>query len=264
MNQFNTTAEAVALPTITRQMPRQPAPDLSVTGECLGMLEAMNAGNNQSFAALWKIYNALLSAWGDDLAMRVCTNAVLTCKWRPSPAELRELAARLESPTPTADAALTEVQVLIRRFGANAMQHPERPSVRVMGEPDFSHPLVESAVRRIGGWARICAGEAQYQEGGFDGAFRAVYERAESDFREQVAAALQQGIRPAELFPRYATFAESRLVQVPKVAPHPAPALPAGRLTPMPAKLRDMIARLGKRTESPALGYQEGDITRND
>ncbi len=233
-----------------------PRPALSVVGECLGMLEAMNAGNNQSFDALWRIYNTLLSAWGDDLSMRVCTHAVLTCKWRPAPAKLREIAARLESPTPNADAALTEVQTLIRRFGSNAMRHPERPSVRVMGEPDFSHPLVESAVRRIGGWARICAGEAQYQEGGFEGAFRAVYDRAETDFLEQVSVALQQGVRPAELFPRYAVFAEekrgdyseSRLVQS-KTAP---PLFPSERLTPMPAKLRDMIARFGKRTEVPA------------
>lgn len=223
----------------------------SIHDTCLGIIEGMNAGSGQSFDALWDIYDALLTAWGDTLARRVCTHAALTCKWRPSPAELREIAARIESPTPNADAALTEVQTLIRRYGANAAPHPDNPNVRVMGEPPFSHPLVGAAVRRLGGWARICAGEAQYQEGGFDGAFRAVYDRAEGDFREQVSAALQQGVRPPGLFPPYVPFAAARVVQ-PLPAPVQtllAPAVPQ-RLTPMPANLRDMIARFSQRTEA--------------
>lgn len=225
----------------------------SIHDTCLAIIEGMNAGNAQSFDALWEIYDGLLTAWGEMLAKRVCTHAALTCKWRPSPAELREIAARLESPTPTADAALTEVQNLIRRFGANAMPHPENPRVLIMGEPPFSHPLVGAAVRRLGGWARICAGEAQYQEGGFDGAFRAVFDRAADDFREQVAVALQTGIRPAELFPCYVPFAEAR-VTAPMVQNVPRlPPAPAKPLTPMPAHVRQLLSRFGAKSESTAL-----------
>lgn len=175
--------------------------------QCLALLEGMNAGNGQSWEAQWKLYDLLLSRWDEATTRRTVEWAVFHCKWRPSVAELREIAANLCAPVPTADEALEELRTLIAEFGRYAAPHPDYPErfpyMAGPGIPVFTHPLIESTVRRLGGYIAICDGEAQYQEGGLSGAFRAVYNRAAESWRDRVADALMTGDRPSLLFDTY-------------------------------------------------------------
>ncbi len=209
---------------------------LSAVDKCLAMLEAMNSGQGQSFTAMWDIYNLLLGQWGDVLSIKVCTHAALHCKWRPSPAELREIAAKLESPVPSADDAWSEVRSLVNQYGIHARPHPVRPTIRIAGPPDFTHPLIERVVRYCGGWEDVCDGKAQMQTGGLRGAFVATYTRTETEWVESVAKCLESQIRPAELFPVWKPFdisAAMVVVDTPRIvkaSDNPSlPALPVTR-----------------------------------
>lgn len=186
---------------------------------CLAVLEAMNAGSNQNFEAISVIYAGLLSSWGEELSSRVVKRAALHCKWRPSPAELRETAARLESPVPSADDAMYEVSELVNRYGVHGRPDPQNPRVRVPGPPPFSHPLIERTVRYSGGWENVCDGKAQYQEGGLRGSFKATYSRSEIEWVEAVAVCLESGTRPAAMFPVWKPFG---VAAAPVAIPEPA------------------------------------------
>lgn len=220
--------------------------------EMLSLLQAMNAANNQNWDVQWRIYHLLLFRWPDELGREVVTHAALNCKWRPSPAELREIAAKMESPVPAVDAAMEEVLTLMRRHGAYAAPHPDfpdRPGIRTLGEPPFSHPLIASAVRRLGGWVGLCEGDTQYQSGGLQGSFRDVYNRSSSEWHEKVMECLDNGTRPAALFPPYTPFQVgdlenvSRELQGKKQPPNALPPRPAP-LVPMPADIRQRIVDL--------------------
>ena len=236
-----------------------PVPMDDYLDTCLSLLEAMNAAAN---AAAWpvqsQIYEMLLSCWTGELARRVVRYAVMNCRWRPTVAELREIAAKIESPIPARDEAFAEVIYYVREYGMNAAPHPkspDNPNIRACGPPRFSHPLVAAAVRRCGGWEAICEGAAQYQGGGLSEHFKGNYDRAAEGWYASVAVALESGERPAELFPDYRPFdrvtarAESRRM----IATEARPALPAppAALVPMPENVRKGFERLGAALAMP-------------
>jgi len=236
--------------------------------EALALLQAMNAGSAQNWNAQWMIYDLVISRWSESLTRRVVQHAALTCEWRPSPAKLREIAATLESPFPSADLALDEMLTLLRRFGSNAAPHPKfpnRPNILGPGAPTFTHPLIAAAIRRLGGWETICDGEAQYQEGGLQGAFRAVYDRAAEEWKGKVIECLDNGTRPPSLFPDYRPFIAGSIESISGAsASESSPRkqiAPAPRLVPPPPAFRELLDSFANRRAMPPMSSaqaQEG------
>lgn len=219
----------------------------------LALIQGLNASASQNWDTQVNLYDLLLSRWPMDLAIRVTQHAALNCKWRPSPLELRQIAARMESPRPTEDQALDEVLSLINRVGAMAKRDPKNPNCRIAGEPAFTHPLVAATVRRVGGWEMLCAGDSQHQSGGLQGAFRAAYNRACEEWDQEVMACLDRGERPAEWFPPYLPFAPAQLATISlslQSADAGALRLPAvdSQPVPMPDRVRATIDALNAKT----------------
>ncbi len=219
------------------------------TAQCLALLRAMNGPAwDDSQQAL---YEFLLDTWDDETGRAAVRQAVLAEKWRPSVAELRQNAARLASPLPSAEAAYAEVTAKERRYGFNARRDPDRPHVFLPGEPEWSHPIVGRAVRWCGGWRGVCAGDMQFQAGGESGAFKAVYEKVRQEWLREVAAqlSLPAAERDPALFAPYAPF-EGASLALPPPPPRPQHAGLAAPRTgaeevPMPAPLRERLAVMG-------------------
>lgn len=225
----------------------------------LVLLEGMNAPASQNWETAWQVYDYVLRRWPLDLAGRVVDRALMTCRWRPSVAELREIAAKLESPKPTVDEALDEVLTLITRFGAFGKRDPDNPHCYLAGPPEFSHPLVAAVVRRVGDWEAICAGDSQHQSGGLHGAFREAYGRSAQDWESQVQACLDSGTRPVALFPVYKPFSPAQLTSsalasalpaVPRLAIPSAPTSPIGEPRNRVAEIRDLIGTLQAKSDA--------------
>lgn len=213
--------------------------DLQIVGQpvdgetyayCLTVLEVMPSSADST--AKWDAHRLLwartLKQLGPSLSKRSVEFALDNLKWRPSFAELRMIAAKLESPIPDRDAAYAEVLHKIQQFGAYGAPMKDFedrfPDMRQLGTPPFSHALVAVAVQRCGGWQAICDGEAQYQEGGFSGHFKGNYDRAAETWYEKVIAAIDQGERPAHLFPAFEPYEPASIERAAKRAVMPAQA----------------------------------------
>ena len=96
-------------------------------------------------------YAIAMKGWDDKLAEKTVMKALMTKKWRPAPAELREIALQVKRiivPTPTAQEQIRHV----------VLYYPEnqrkQASERLVNEGKIS-PLVPSLVKHLGGWGRI-------------------------------------------------------------------------------------------------------------
>lgn len=122
--------------------------------ECLALIEAMPS--TQEFGVAHRqLYGFVLRHLGEDLSRAAVQEAALTCRWRPSPAELRELAVHQAVPLPDASEVIAEIAGLLESVGLYGVVHPENPRVRLPGAPPMS-PLATEVVRRLGGWERLC------------------------------------------------------------------------------------------------------------
>lgn len=217
--------------------------------ECLSLLEAMPTSSESTtkWAAQARVWTLVLQKMGGGTAKRAVEWSIFNCKWRPSFAELRQIAAKIESPLPDRDAAFAEVLYWIRKRGMNAKQDPQNPRIFYPGAPDFSHPLIAAAVKRCGGWEAICSGDAQMQEGGLSGHFKGNYDRAAVLWVEKVQESLESGKpRNSALFPAWTPFDAVSLEAEAKraIAPKPAPAPLSGPLVLAPAHLRDTLRNI--------------------
>lgn len=96
-------------------------------------------------------YAIAMKGWDDKLAEKTVMKALMTKKWRPAPAELREIALQVKKivvPTPTA-------QEQIRHIVLYYPQEERRSaSEKLVSEGKIS-PIVPSLVKHIGGWGRV-------------------------------------------------------------------------------------------------------------
>lgn len=154
--------------------------------------------------------------WSDDLSDLPIEALWLAFKqyrnspggeWPPSPGQLREHVTTMTRPAlPTWGEAWEEVLNAIRRVGYT-------------GQPAWSHPLIEQAVSRMGGWRLLC--HMTIEETGTQRAqFRTVYESCAS-----------RVLQVANLLPDVRALAV-RNGALPAPVEPPAPALPAPAPTP--------------------------------
>lgn len=109
---------------------------------CMTLLKSMNSGKEVSWkenaAGLRQIYTLLLRPMDDEIGRKAVEYAVLHEEWRPAPAKIREIAARLASPLPNEGDCFVEFWKAVKY------------SIAV---PRWSHPVIGDVVRRLGGWA---------------------------------------------------------------------------------------------------------------
>lgn len=135
-------------------------------GECFTLLSLMNSGREQSWREELKpLYALILRPLDDEIGCSAVQWAVLHEEWRPSPAKLRQIAAKVASPYPSAEECYAEIMDKAQNVGLYGRPDPKNPDVYLEGPPPMSHPLVSRIVPHLGGWQYVCTGEAQMQEG---------------------------------------------------------------------------------------------------
>jgi hypothetical protein len=181
----------------------------SIHDNLLDMLAAMPAGAAQD--AKWpevsKLYSVVLIRLQDCEATAAVEWAVTHESWRPAPARLFEIAAELASPIPDCEQAYVEI-VSGAQQGVYCRPHPERPSIKLAGPPDFSHPIIAQIVKYCGGWEMICSGAANLSEG-LKKQIRGAHESVSRQWMEEVKAQLVRPIegRDRRYFPVYQPIA---------------------------------------------------------
>jgi hypothetical protein len=128
----------------------------------LGMLRALPS------KSAWEqghrqIYAMIFAPISYDLGLAVVSEAILHEEWRPAPATLRRIMARMLSPIPDDNATYAEIVYKAGKHGSMGRQ--TGPNSWEEGPPPMSHPVVSLTVGYCGGWQSICSGEAQMQEG---------------------------------------------------------------------------------------------------
>lgn len=96
-----------------------------------------------------KVYKETLRDIDPDLLKSAVLKHISKSPWFPSVSELRDCAASLieqANGEPDAFTAWAEVMQQIRHVGS-------------WGEPTFSNPRIDKAVRGIGGWRELCLSE---------------------------------------------------------------------------------------------------------
>jgi hypothetical protein len=97
------------------------------------------------------VYAIALQRWDDELAQRATTHALMTKKFRPTPAELREIALsikRVKVPTGQASSQIKHI----------VLYHPEgersKVAQRMVRDGKIS-PIIPDVVKSVGGWGRV-------------------------------------------------------------------------------------------------------------
>lgn len=115
--------------------------------------------------------------------------------WRPSPAELCQIAVKVVAPVPATDAVYAEIVHLADAIGLYCQRHEARPNLRVEGTPVFSSHYVEKTVERLGGWRRICCWNT-IEDGSLINSVRRICDSLASEWRynivEQLALPIEQ------------------------------------------------------------------------
>lgn len=172
--------------------------------EVLDLIELIREFYGRDARGAWKFNpsDRASALWCDDLADLPLPELMLAFKqyrngpggeWPPSPGQLRQLVTAITRPAlPTAADAWAEVLEAIRCVGS-------------YGQPSFSHPLIDQAVRGMGGWKVMCGMEID-ETATWRAQFRTMYD-AYAGRREQAAnllpdvraAAERNGALPAPI-----------------------------------------------------------------
>jgi hypothetical protein len=167
--------------------------------EALAFLSDMATGaGNPWNKGKAQVYLLVLRNLGEEAARRAVEYAVMNCKWRPEPAELREIAANLYSPLPP-------VGDLWREFWHKAI---------TLGydKPRWSHPVVKDIARALGGWPYLRSvcwwdSDVRFREN-LQRRFEATYAQRTETWWKQVADQLRlpAAERDPHYFPDYSRF----------------------------------------------------------
>lgn len=184
--------------------------------ECLVLLEMMNSSNAQTFgAAHAKAYGLILCELGEEASRTAVTRALKTLRWRPSPAEIREIAADLASPLPP-------VGLLWQEFWHKAITDG-------YARPDWTHPILDDMAAQMGGWQSVRETSWPDSHPAHVDAqrirFEAIYAQVLGQWREAVCE--QLSLPRASRDPRY--FPARRDFVAPKLLP------PSGDYAPLPS-----------------------------
>lgn len=211
--------------------------------QCFGILKAMKSGSEDQWSnGHAQIFGIVLRPLPDDIGRAAVEYAVANCEWRPSPAELRKIAARIASPYPSAEETYAEILIRAKSQGIYGKPVAGRPNIYLEGDPDFSHPLVERVVRMCGGWEMICTGEANLQ-GSLRRQVEGTHSSVATGWESDVSKALSAGQRSGPLFPKWKPF------EIPsdwsEDGPEPAMIESSLEPLPIPAEIRTAIAKIG-------------------
>lgn len=97
------------------------------------------------------VYALAMKDWDDMVAQRAAMQALMTRKWRPSPAELREFAMQVKKikvPNPT-------VREQIRHIVVHHPANERRTATEKLVQQGKVSPMVNEVVDRMGGWNTV-------------------------------------------------------------------------------------------------------------
>lgn len=236
------------------------------TGEwqvyCLSLLEVMRSQNAQQWGpTMVRFYQIPLQLMGPVWSKAACEYAVQECPWRPQPADLLAMAAKMASPLPPVGELWQEFR--------HKLLHAEHK------RPSWTHPVVADIAATLGGWSELYGAFWPDTHGktwsDLERNFAASYEALSDEWRRAVVRQLR--VPPSQRDPRLAPLiAESPGVPAVGYRPYRAPAsLPAGEdaqqlrlmapaqiVEAMPAEVRDTVKRNLKRIGAmPSLPKKE-------
>lgn len=190
--------------------------------ECLSLLAEMRSDNTWTRGKA-QIYAYILENLGEQASRRSVQWAIENTRWRPEPAELREIAANLYSPLPPPGELWRELWYKATTQGYD--------------RPRWSHPILEDLVDDLGGWKHLRSICWPDSDPGFQGAlqrrFDQAYEAARQDWWRAVAD--QLSLPPAERDPRYFPTCRRWL----------PPAEVTGNTDPIREEVRERLRELG-------------------
>ena len=101
-------------------------------------------------------YHELFAHWTPDMVMTLMAALRERKEWRPSYAEVLEIAAETFAPVP--NQAMVEREILdeITRVGIYGRRSVNHPLAFTAGAPDFSHPLITRIISLMG-WVEVCS-----------------------------------------------------------------------------------------------------------
>lgn len=217
--------------------------EITWQAQCMALLMGMNSGQEWQ-PAHTQVYDLVLRAIGPEYGPQAVEWAVLNEQWRPSPARLRQIAARLASPYPDAESAYAEILHKAQTVGLYGQAVPGRPNIHLAGSPAFSHPVVARVIAFCGGWESVCTGEANMAEG-LKKQVRGAHESIAGQWEQAVSQqlALPEDRRDRRYFPRWTPYLlpaewheESALMALPE------PEVDRDKRAPVPDELRPLIA----------------------
>jgi len=191
-------------------------------------------------AAYLKVLKAIPPAVGWPIIERLTVGGGK----RPTPDAILDKVIDAHLPIPTPDAAFFEVMDNIDRYGQEAAPHPDAPhrfpTIRVTGEPAWSHPLVGEAVKAFGSYTTICTWNLdQSGMGTLKAQFRDAFRLAETAYREGIKTAILTNDRSSPYLRAYTPYRGAiRAVSLPAIAP------PMGSPVPMPSSVEEAIKQL--------------------
>lgn len=101
--------------------------------------------------AISTVYAMALKDWDDKLAQKVAMHALMNLKWRPSPAEMRELALQMRK-------IKVPNQTMHEQIRHIVVYHPSserRKATEKLVNEGKVCPLIPEVIERLGGWGRI-------------------------------------------------------------------------------------------------------------
>lgn len=145
---------------------------------CLELLAGMLSPTQPWSEPTGSLYAYVMQNWSDDIALESVKHAAAHEQFRPSPATLRQIAAKLATeaagPIPSITALRQEIRKLV-------VWHGERAA-----SARHSHPLVSAIVEEMGNWRSM----GRMNSDQVDDAFPAAYQRAVKHLYDEVASTL--------------------------------------------------------------------------
>lgn len=163
---------------------------MSATDQLFTTLQTMNSSSGNAWTtAMYPVYDLALEGIEDELIFKLIKHMARHCKWRPSPAELIDMACEIASPIPT------EVEVFNKIV--NVCETGEG------GHYLNSHIIVADVVQACGGWWHIAHGESKYLPKQVADAYKQISESWQQNVKDQLAIAPE--FRDMKYFPERET-----------------------------------------------------------
>lgn len=97
------------------------------------------------------VYAMAMKKWDDELTQKAVMKCLMTKRWRPTPAELREVALEMKRVFVPGPTAYEQVKHIVLYYPVNERQEAAEKLVK-QGKISAGVPI---AVSNLGGWGRI-------------------------------------------------------------------------------------------------------------